>query len=98
MLLRWFQSLPCCPSSESFVLAELWCLSLQIPLLQAMLYNIFDEGDEKRKKLAALIRLFVNLLRSGKLVTTDIVRCEFLGEMVDALIVKSYRFHKFSSQ
>lgn len=38
-----------------------------------MLYNVFDEEDEKRRKLGALIRLFVNLLRTGKLVTTDIV-------------------------
>lgn len=46
----------------------------ELGFLQAMLYNVFDEDDEKRRKLAALLRLFVNLLRSGHLITTDIVR------------------------
>jgi len=45
----------------------------ELGFLQAMLYNVFDEDDEKRRKLAALLRLFVNLLRSGHLITTDIV-------------------------
>lgn len=36
-----------------------------------MLCNDFQ--DEKRKKLASLIRLYINMLRSGKLVTADIV-------------------------
>ena len=36
-----------------------------------MLYNVFD--DDKRKKLSSLLRLFVNMLRSGKLITADIV-------------------------
>lgn len=39
---------------------------------EAMLYNSFD--DVPRKKLAGLLRLWVNMLRSGKLITTDIVR------------------------
>lgn len=37
-----------------------------------MLYNVFD--DERRKKLSSLLRLFVNMLRGGKLITTDLVR------------------------
>ena len=40
-----------------------------------MLYNIFD--DEPRRRLSTMMRLFVNLLRTGKLVTTDIVSREF---------------------
>lgn len=32
-----------------------------------------DFPDEPRKKLATLLRLWVNMLRSGKLITTDIV-------------------------
>ncbi|KAF3935490.1 hypothetical protein ABW19_dt0200263 [Dactylella cylindrospora] len=37
-----------------------------------MLYNVFD--DDKRKKLSSLLRLFVNMLRSGKLITTDLIQ------------------------
>ncbi|KAL7271839.1 hypothetical protein RUND412_005379 [Rhizina undulata] len=45
----------------------------RLDAFEAILYNVFDEEDKKRRKLAALIRLFVNLLRSGKLITTDII-------------------------
>lgn len=37
-----------------------------------MLYNSFD--DAPRTKLAALLRLWVNMLRGGKLITTDITK------------------------
>jgi len=39
---------------------------------EAMLYKSFD--DPPRKRLATLLRLWVNTLRAGKLITTDIVR------------------------
>lgn len=39
---------------------------------EAILYNNFE--DEPRKRLAILLRLWVNTLRAGKLITTDIVR------------------------
>jgi hypothetical protein len=39
--------------------------------MKAVLYNMFD--DDERQKLSAHIRLFVNILRTGKLVTADIV-------------------------
>ena len=38
---------------------------------EAILRQDFD--DEPRKRLALLLRLWVNLLRTGKLITTDIV-------------------------
>ncbi|KAG0126533.1 putative ubiquitin carboxyl-terminal hydrolase [Tuber indicum] len=51
----------------------LFAMFARLDAFEAMLYNVFDEDDEKRRKLAALLRLFVNLLRSGHLVTTDII-------------------------
>lgn len=39
---------------------------------EAMLYTKFD--DEKKQRLATLLRLWINTLRSGRLITTDIVR------------------------
>ena len=38
---------------------------------EAMLYNDFENIE--KKKLATLIRLWVNILRVGKLITTDMV-------------------------
>lgn len=43
---------------------------------EAILYDSFE--DEKRKRLATLLRLWVNLLRAGKLITTDVVRTHLL--------------------
>jgi len=40
-------------------------------VFEAILFNNFD--DEQRRKLVIIMRLWVNLLRSGRLVTTDIV-------------------------
>lgn len=48
----------------------LFALFCRLGSFEAMLYNTFD--DTARIKLAALLRLWVNMLRSGKLVTTDI--------------------------
>ncbi|KAL9046906.1 MAG: hypothetical protein Q9214_000388, partial [Letrouitia sp. 1 TL-2023] len=39
---------------------------------EAMLYNNFN--NEKKEKLATLIRLWVNMLRVGKLITTDMTK------------------------
>ena len=44
---------------------------------EAMLTQDFD--DEPRKRLALMLRLWVNMLRTGKLITTDIVRQLPLG-------------------
>lgn len=38
---------------------------------EAILYNNFE--DEPRKRLAIMLRLWVNTLRAGKLITTDVV-------------------------
>jgi hypothetical protein len=38
--------------------------------------------DEPRKRLATLLRLWVNMLRTGKLITTDIVCFKVLGFVV----------------
>ncbi|KAF8463584.1 ubiquitin carboxyl-terminal hydrolase-domain-containing protein [Kalaharituber pfeilii] len=50
----------------------LFALFARLDSFEAMLYNIFD--DEPRRRMSTMIRLFVNLLRSGKLVTTDIMQ------------------------
>ena len=50
-----------------------------------MLYNIFD--DEPRRRLSTMIRLFVNLLRTGRLATTDIVGNSPANELVLKLTV-----------
>lgn len=51
--------------------ALLFAMFARLDSFEAMLYNSFDDGP--RKKLAGLLRLWVNLLRDGKLITTDIV-------------------------
>ena len=53
----------------------LFALYARLESFEAMLYNTFE--DEARNKLAAILRLFVNMLRSGKLITADIVCLRF---------------------
>lgn len=50
----------------------LFAMFARLRSFEAILYKNFE--DEPRKKLAMWIRLWVNLLRRGKLITTDIVR------------------------
>ncbi|KAF8428623.1 ubiquitin carboxyl-terminal hydrolase-domain-containing protein [Tirmania nivea] len=50
----------------------LFALFARLDSFEAMLYNIFD--DEPRRRLSTMMRLFVNLLRTGRLVTTDIMQ------------------------
>ncbi|KAF3925954.1 hypothetical protein ABW20_dc0106534 [Dactylellina cionopaga] len=52
--------------------STLFALYAHLDSFEAMLYNVFD--DDKRKKLSSLLRLFVNMLRSGKLITSDIIQ------------------------
>ncbi|KAL9617567.1 MAG: hypothetical protein Q9160_007637 [Pyrenula sp. 1 TL-2023] len=52
--------------------ALLFALFCRLGSFEAMLYNSFD--DVPRTKLAALLRLWVNMLRDGKLITTDITK------------------------
>lgn len=51
--------------------ALLFAMFARLDSFEAMLYNAFE--DPPRKKLAGLMRLWVNMLRDGKLITTDIV-------------------------
>lgn len=46
---------------------------------EAMLYNDFE--DEPRKRLVVLLRIWVNMLRLGKLITVDLVCSEPLGSL-----------------
>ena len=48
----------------------LFAMFVRLDSFEAMLYDTFD--DAKRKRLAGLLRLWVNMLRSGRLITTDI--------------------------
>lgn len=56
--------------------ALLFAMFARLDSFEAMLYNSFD--DLPRKKLAGLLRLWVNMLRSGRLITRDIVRSDCL--------------------
>ena len=59
-------------SVTCFLDALLFAMFARLGSFEAMLYNTFTDRD--RKNLAALLRLWVNLLRTGRLITTDIVR------------------------
>ena len=48
----------------------LFAMFARLDSFEAMLYQNFE--DLKRKRLAGLIRLWVNMLRTGRLITTDI--------------------------
>ena len=50
----------------------LFAMFARLGSFEAILFNNFE--DEPRKRLATLLRLWVNTLRVGKLITTDIVR------------------------
>lgn len=52
--------------------ALLFAMFAVLPSFEAMLYKNFE--DAPRERLATLLRLWVNLLRAGKLITTGIVR------------------------
>ena len=51
--------------------ALLFAMFSKVTAFECMLKN--DLPDEPQRKLAALLRLWVNMLRSGKLIHTDIV-------------------------
>ena len=52
--------------------ALLFAMFARLDCFEAILYKSFN--DEPRRKLSILLRLWVNLLRSGRLITTDLVR------------------------
>ena len=51
--------------------ALLFAMFARLGTFEAILYKSFD--DEPRKRLACLLRLWVNMLRRGRLITVDIV-------------------------
>jgi len=51
--------------------ALLFAMFARLDSFEAMLYDEFE--DEPRKKLAAVLRLWVNFLRTGKLIRVDFV-------------------------
>ncbi|KAL8973819.1 MAG: hypothetical protein Q9197_001926 [Variospora fuerteventurae] len=50
----------------------LFAMFARLGCFEAMLYMDFEDG--KKKQLATLLRLWINTLRSGKLITTDITK------------------------
>ncbi|KAL3465808.1 ubiquitin carboxyl-terminal hydrolase-domain-containing protein [Aspergillus heterothallicus] len=52
--------------------ALLFAMFARLDSFEGILYK--DFGDEPRRKLSMLLRLWVNMLRSGKLITTDITK------------------------
>lgn len=53
--------------------ALLFAMFARLDFFEAILYRPFTENSDPRRKLVILLRLWVNLLRSGRLITTDIV-------------------------
>lgn len=53
----------------------LFAMFARLGCFEAMLYMNFE--DEKKKRLASLLRLWINTLRLGKLITTDIVNANY---------------------
>lgn len=51
--------------------ALLFAMFAKLDAYECMLKN--DSSDENQRKLAALLRLWVNMLRSGKLIHSDTV-------------------------
>lgn len=54
--------------------ALLFAMFARLGSFEAMLYKNFD--DTPRKRLATVMRLWVNVLRTGELITPDIVGLE----------------------
>ncbi|MCJ1386864.1 hypothetical protein MMC17_009992 [Xylographa soralifera] len=52
--------------------ATLFAIFARLESFEAILYNTFE--DEPRKRLSTLLRLWVNALRTGNLITTDITK------------------------
>lgn len=57
--------------------ALLFAMFAKLSAFECMLKN--DQTDESQRKLAALIRLWVNMLRTGKLIHTDMVPHHWLA-------------------
>lgn len=69
--------------------ATLFAMFARLESFEAMLYNTFE--DEPRKRLATLLRLWVNTLRVGKLITADIVRIQACSSSPSCIDTHLYR-------
>lgn len=63
--------------------ALLFALFASEDVFEPVLCNSFE--DEPRRRLVLVLRLWVNMLRTGRLITTDIVRSHFPGTMEHSL-------------
>lgn len=52
--------------------ALLFAMFARLDFFEAILYRPFTDNNDPRRKLVILLRLWVNMLRSGRLITTDI--------------------------
>ncbi|KAL8734843.1 MAG: hypothetical protein Q9166_001195 [cf. Caloplaca sp. 2 TL-2023] len=59
-------------STTCYLDSLLFAMFTRSGCFEAMLYTKFD--DEKKQRLATLLRLWINTLRSGRLITTDITK------------------------
>lgn len=64
----------------------LFAMFARLPSFEPILYTIYD--DEPRRRLSTLIRLWVNMLRSGMLIQTDVVcsRSFHFEQLVDLIL------------
>ena len=69
--------------------ALLFAMFARLGSFEAMLYKNIE--DAPRKRLAMLLRLWVNILRAGKLITTDIVRSTLASLKTNILPVRCRR-------
>lgn len=53
--------------------ALLFAMFARLDFFEAILYRPFTDNNDPRRRLVILLRLWVNMLRSGRLITTDIV-------------------------
>lgn len=59
----------------------------RLDCFEAILYKSFN--DEPRRKLVILLRFWVNMLRSGRLITTDVVSYRHLGLALTLFLLSS---------
>ena len=67
--------------------ATLFAMFARLESFEAILYNTFQ--DAKKKRLATLLRFWVNTLRVGKLITVDIV-CEYVQKPMLVVLIHLY--------
>lgn len=59
----------------------LFAMFARLGSFEPILFTNFD--DEPRRRLSTLIRLWVNMLRSGKLIQTDLVSCILMLRVIN---------------